>query len=632
MSQHNSGDVDPGVVAARYGEESSSESRIRDNDLGDALLRSAKSLLRTSHSAEEPRESQLTSSKTLRLLSALLHAILVALHLLLLGIWATRLEHRAIFSLAKQSLIHPAITVVSNTFGTVYTALLVYVTQTLSMRRSLQTEQTLTATHDTASAWAGIGSAVVGVWNQKAVPASLGGVLAAFMYLGSVLVLHITTPALFSVETFSSVQVIDVGTQGLPAFNATLGAYNSTLYHRNFSTYAYDRMYSYVYGSLYFLPSVLGSPPNQTLGLDGGTLYDVLGNNTGTGTALINATGFNITCGYLADVHMRFSPNGSQWSGTTDGTEDTLISIQTAEPGIITRPALAGNTWLNSLNTLVLYSTIAVLDSTGSRGPTVNLDLPINDPVLMGSTVSAVQFLACSQTLVSQTAMVEAQSHQSVGQQPQIQKTTSAWRPFNGPTGTFNPNNALDTRPNSVLIYLVKGFLLRTSRRYLMQRLDLHKPGNGSLRTNVTLHELENALSELIASMFWTLGHIAPAYGNQVDGPPILVDGRNMSTFTIAEIPKLFTLVQGSSEVNQTVVMGRLDLSITMTAVHDEDHQINGTGILHAIWMYRNHPELKVQLEQVDYPTDDSLRDAGMVSTRLVKQRLRDRKSREPSI
>jgi hypothetical protein len=50
----------------------------------------------------------------------------------------------------------------------------------------------------------------------------------------------------------------------------------------------------------------------------------------------------------------------------------------------------------------------------------------------------------------------------------------------------------------------------------------------------------------------------------------------------------------------------------------DNDLSLNGTGILHAIWLYRNHPELETLLEQVEHPTDENLRAAGMVKTRLV--------------
>lgn len=100
----------------------------------------------------------------------------------------------------------------------IYSALLVFVSQTLSMRRSVKVNQTLTATHDTAAAWTGIGSAISCLWNQRIVPASMGGVLSVFLYLSSILALHITTPALFSVETFNATRPDRVGTQGLPAY------------------------------------------------------------------------------------------------------------------------------------------------------------------------------------------------------------------------------------------------------------------------------------------------------------------------------------------------------------------------------------------------------------------------------
>ncbi|KAJ7265735.1 hypothetical protein C8J57DRAFT_1511496 [Mycena rebaudengoi] len=44
----------------------------------------------------------------------------------------------------------------------------------------------------------------------------------------------------------------------------------------------------------------------------------------------------------------------------------------------------------------------------------------------------------------------------------------------------------------------------------------------------------------------------------------------------------------------------------------DADIPIEGTGLLHAIWMYRNHAELEALLPQVDNPTTANLREAGM--------------------
>lgn len=50
----------------------------------------------------------------------------------------------------------------------------------------------------------------------------------------------------------------------------------------------------------------------------------------------------------------------------------------------------------------------------------------------------------------------------------------------------------------------------------------------------------------------------------------------------------------------------------------DKDLPIDGTGLLQTIGLYRNHPELETLLEQVEHPTENNLRVAGMIRTRLV--------------
>ncbi|KAJ7309951.1 hypothetical protein DFH08DRAFT_823236 [Mycena albidolilacea] len=54
--------------------------------------------------------------------------------------------------------------------------------------------------------------------------------------------------------------------------------------------------------------------------------------------------------------------------------------------------------------------------------------------------------------------------------------------------------------------------------------------------------------------------------------------------------------------------------------------QIDGSGLLHVVWLHRNHPELKDLLEQVEHPTDNNLHKAGMaMQTRLVARGVRKR-------
>ncbi|KAJ7763002.1 hypothetical protein B0H16DRAFT_1805847 [Mycena metata] len=180
----------------------------------DFLLEPAPNLLRMPREGARASRIQPVSSTNLGLLSLVLH-VLIALHLALIGIWAGSVEHRLVFSLDNQKSVSFLITTIAQIFGTIYSALLVFVTQTLWMRRSLQLDRTLTAIHDHAAAWTGIGSALLHVWHQKAAAASLTGTFAVFLYLGNVLILHISTPALFSLQTFTFTRPAD-GNKGPP--------------------------------------------------------------------------------------------------------------------------------------------------------------------------------------------------------------------------------------------------------------------------------------------------------------------------------------------------------------------------------------------------------------------------------
>jgi hypothetical protein len=84
-------------------------------------------------------------------------------------------------------------------------------------------DQVLTATHDNAAAWAGVGAAISHLWLQKTVPAhaSMIGVLTAALYLMAILGLHITTSSLFSLVTVYSTRSFGAPTHGLPSFNSS---------------------------------------------------------------------------------------------------------------------------------------------------------------------------------------------------------------------------------------------------------------------------------------------------------------------------------------------------------------------------------------------------------------------------
>ncbi|KAJ6485283.1 hypothetical protein DFH09DRAFT_1458006 [Mycena vulgaris] len=271
----------------------------------------------------------------------------------------------------------------------IYSALLVFVTQTISTRRSLQKDQTLTAAHDTAAAWAGVGSALLHMWCQKTVNASIIGVLSAFLYLGNILVLHISTPALFYLEAYNFTQLVPVPTRGLPSYNFTW--YNVSDEGQRYGNLI-DFQQDYAAGSLYFLPTTFGNA--TSLGLKDGTLYDVPEPNSGIGNVTVSPTGFNITCGYPTDVDVDITYSEPYWTVTTDG-----------ERGIISGLVINGYIYTYDVQHIFLYSTIPIVDSNKAH-PQANLT-DVSWPV-----IPSIQLFRCSQSLVSQMAIFDAQSRQ----------------------------------------------------------------------------------------------------------------------------------------------------------------------------------------------------------------------------
>ncbi|KAF7364609.1 hypothetical protein MVEN_00330100 [Mycena venus] len=611
----------------------------------DSLLGSIVGLLEMARVA--PRRSSFKSTDTLRLLSFTGHSTLVAIHVALLAVWSWGLEHNLVFSLESQSIASFVMTAIVTTFGTVYSALLVFISQTLAMRRSLQMDQTLTATHDTTAAWAGVASAAFNIWQQRAVLASFTGVLSAFLYLGNILLLHITISSLFSLATFESYREVPVRTQGLPAYN----------WPHNFTAYSWDHnlrhviapMREYASGALYLLPSIIRS--HTTLGLHEGTLYDVLDRTdfSAKGNATVNATGFNITCGFIPDAGLSVRgtlakwPEVSRWFVTLN--EHTIDVIRPTQPGII----VMLRAWQQSV---VLYSTIPIIDSRDNHAPLVSVTPP------METSVSSVHIIRCSQSLVNQTAIVDAQTRQIIAVDNDIKKNSSAWLAYADPPGTTfppDPNNTMSGNffidqwaewywamppsnfPRNVPIdWGTNDDFISVAEQYLIEKLNLRPANQGYPPSNVTLHELENALSIVSASMFWTR-HIPPVQGafqesyvknppyqfttvREVQNAPYLLQGHATVTEVFNQVHLELSIIAIASGLAVSIALMLLSLPYSRYRVIKEpnDVKIDGTGLLHAIWLYRNHPELERLLEQVEYPTDESLREAGMVRTRLA--------------
>ncbi|KAJ6488817.1 hypothetical protein C8R45DRAFT_929524 [Mycena sanguinolenta] len=233
---------------------------------------------------------------------------------------------------------------------------------------------------------------------------------------------------------------------------------------------------------------------------------------------------------------------------------------------------------------------------------------------------------------VCQVAILDSQTQQIYAVTPDITKTTSQWSPYlDGPQveleGVPFPN-VTDT--NMLMNMWQEWYLnipastfeldysspsshtLSLAEIYFIQKLNLPAAA-GHYTRNVTLHDFENIISTVIASVFWTCEYSST------------LDLALLSTcLRIANMTEIYAETQ--LELSIIAVSAGLVVSLVLMVVafpllrggFDGDLPINGTGILQSIWLYRNHPDLQRLLEQVEHPTDEDLRAAGMVQTRLV--------------
>ncbi|KAF7369386.1 hypothetical protein MVEN_00267400 [Mycena venus] len=222
-----------------------------------------------------------------------------------------------------------------------------------------------------------------------------------------------------------------------------------------------------------------------------------------------------------------------------------------------TQPGVISSVPFDSTD-LFLYSTIPIVDSGGVSGPWINVTPP------MHTSVSSIQIIRCHQSLVQQTAIV-SQSGNVIQMEPALKKTEANWAPYTGPdnnTATgydFFRLAWYNTMPSSdfPLDPDAPGGFVSLASLYLIQKLNLHPMNYHDAPLNVTLHDLENSLSELVASMFWTLGHIAPTY--QVGAAPDVLS----TTPSFLEDPQSpILLLARNATAFETSTLARLDLSV----------------------------------------------------------------------
>ncbi|KAF7328417.1 hypothetical protein MVEN_02557600 [Mycena venus] len=618
---------------------SNSTSTLLQNDKG---IQSAELLAGPTLKRDSPSDDRL------RFLGFALHLVLVLVHLALLVTWHVHAEHNIIFAVRLQGIVSFSVTVLATAVGTLYLSLLVYITQKFALQRILRFGRTLTAAHDNATAWSGLGSGLETLFDQIAVPSSAISILLIVGYLLNISVLHVTIPALFSVQTFNISSPTPVNTQGLPQSTSKLDG---------------DGCVAFT-GVLQFLPFTNQAP---TLGLVNGSLYEVLNVNDGQGSVSVPGVGFNITCGSLAATNtrvMNVTSNSSEpglrfdtlnWEINLNIPPSTSWSFQLLDTAPNITRFVYDVSSLSGEDYIVLYSTTPVVDSNGAVGTGTTLNPPM-------ANVSELYFLQCFKTRVPQTSQVDCRSRESVSLAPDIRKEWAVWRQENSSSVAQNSTESdpdmtkgncwstlldmysSETSPISsnipysldLLRDIADPAFLSLADVYLMDQLGLYLTFEATPQeksTPIALYDIENALSSLVASIFWTVGHIHSGRFEQifdhsvVQLPEVLFHDSDATD-------QLTVLTTGSVIVDVPIPASRLDLSILAIAfgfaasiclfllalphLHPGstvgmETLVDGTGILHIIWLLRKHPEVEELFPDIGEPTKQNLRAAGMV-------------------
>ncbi|KAK7059806.1 hypothetical protein R3P38DRAFT_2837970 [Favolaschia claudopus] len=497
----------------------------------------------------ESKRRSLRSTQALSLLSLVLHTTLIIIHIVLIVIWYHGVEHRLVFSssLETQKIVSFTTSAIATSFVTIYSAVLVWVTQVLYMRKSLSVKQTLTATHDTSAAWAGIGSSIAHLWSQRTVHASVS-------------------------SSFDSTQNIIIPTTGIPEFNfsaipESFLAPNFTGSSKLFPSSILTDTLSRIAGSLYSLPYVPeGRGPS---GLYGATLYDVLDPNSSKGNVTVNATSFDISCRYVKDFDLTFDANNSIWE-----TQDKNWIIAPMEDGLLASTSPNGN---NIPPGIMLYSTAFIVDSSNAGAFQVELK---PSPVDSSDALFA-QLIYCTQSLVTQHAVVDAELHELVCTERDLTKTSSVWpspitltslegedvqfvqEPWSSPNLTLMNkalllNNWIPSSDRKRLSNPSGAFFnseslsnaLSFTDVFLNQHLNLNiePENNAGGPATLYLHDLENNLSLMMASLVWAVGNMPLARWYYRTGD------------VLADLPTVVRQARGTTTGVSQVTQIRLDV------------------------------------------------------------------------
>ncbi|KAI5835907.1 hypothetical protein K523DRAFT_411177 [Schizophyllum commune Tattone D] len=514
-----------------------------------------------------------------------MHIFLVIMHITLLILCLLHLEENVVVPITDNNsfgdLTSTAVTVSATLFATFYGALLIWMTQRLALRRLLTSQQTLTAMHDEYNSWIGLGSALMTLYGQTRIRSAVGSISCITSYLVNAAILHVTIPAMFSLQVGTLLHSADV--TSLAAYPRVDHIFDVRSNWRNSDNHLLGTLLS---DASSLLPYVALTDAHQTVGLDGATMYDQLLVTDGNGTVFVEATTFNVTCGTLNDltfVEEKVTPEDNRLPTYNvshvypNGTLQTNVVLKyiylnnTMVLGFRSKGPFDSTPDLN--RTFYLYGTFDLEDSAGTLVPNLTLTY--------GRTTTNITIVGCDLYSYNHTVEVSRTTRLALdGQIPPLRESSSL--------SVWQPQDAVEPEDLNIL------------------ELD----ALGDARGRVLLSEVENALSRLAASYFWSFNQVnkQDRYSIRREKTVPVTRPEVVLRLHLSPVPVLVGLIVSLFLMLTNALLVRPRESRTVGAVD----VLDSLGLLQIIWFVRGRPEVLSTIGRVENPNDDDLRLVGM--------------------
>ncbi|OAX40020.1 hypothetical protein K503DRAFT_768992 [Rhizopogon vinicolor AM-OR11-026] len=604
------------------------------------------SLSITKQQQESARQSVLT------ILSVFLHTLLVLLHLVLLVLSISGVEHRLVVLITSGNEIWETIlSASSQAFYAFYCTILVYLMQRLTLLRNLTRRQTLTALHDTVNAWSGLGSALECLWLQTTITASWWWIVSITVYLTCVFTLHVVSSSIIQLQTF----------------NATVDASATMLSH--WPSPDTDMMEIQWQTISALIPTLDRFASPRNMGLDGATLYDVIQPNNISGSAVINATTLRADCGLVPNSILNFSPeiNADNFgyytlnppisgSSRTMKLRDRLVAPFPDQVAInsVMSSFFPGPTVAFIVSTAVNSRKLAKTETVQHvywEYPPISVISSHQPPLI--SQMYEVHVVACTIDVEHRVATVDVPSNQLLDLfpplRPGVHKEWDAWSaPKYEPKWNVWSSSTSTIHHDKWLVYPFAhgaqhpiGWCMNQDEAscyglslleiFFMQQIgieiDFPEQGRGFTlglarapplpwEVLCSRDQFESALSRAYAAVLWTAGQ----FGVNGGGFDRIVD-----TTTISQ-----QLLQWHLGINLwplaialTCSLVMLVLSMRMTEGvhrHGTAMPIESAGVLQIMWLTSRLRVLSDLVSNVEDPKEDILRAAGMVEVDLLQE------------